>query len=58
MILPRVEGVKRMDDGEVGGLLGRRWEAKLAERKQALSMGLAFIVVVVLVVGLLGWVFL
>ena len=51
-----------MDDGEVeGGLLGRRWEAQLVElavRKRALSMGLAFIVVVVLVVGLLGWVLL
>jgi hypothetical protein len=31
------------------------WEAKLAEREQALRMGLAFVVVVVLVVGLLGW---
>jgi hypothetical protein len=42
------------------GLFGRSWEAKLselAERKRALSMGLASIVVVVLVVGLLGWVF-
>ena len=29
-------------------------EAKLAERERALRMGLAFIVVVVLVVGLLG----
>jgi hypothetical protein len=47
-----------MDDG---GLFGRRWETQLAElavRRRALSMGLAFIVVVVLVVGLLGWVFL
>jgi hypothetical protein len=54
-----VEGEgRRMDDG---GLFARRWEAKLAElalRKQALSMGLAFIVIVVLVVGLLGWVLL
>jgi hypothetical protein len=31
------------------------WEAKLAEREQTLRMGLAFVVVVVLVVGLLGW---
>jgi hypothetical protein len=49
-----------MDDGE-SGLFGRSWEAKLAElgvRKRAISMGLAFIVVVVLVVGLLGWVLL
>jgi hypothetical protein len=31
-------------------------EAKLSERRRALTMGLAFVVVVVLVVGLLGWV--
>jgi hypothetical protein len=58
-----VEGEEsRMDDGEgEGGLFARRWEAKVAElalRQQALGMGLAFIVVVVLVVGLLGWVLL
>jgi hypothetical protein len=38
------------------GLMDVEAEAKLAERRQALTMGLAFIVVVMLVVGLLGWV--
>jgi hypothetical protein len=31
------------------------WKAKLAEREWGLRMGLAFVVVAVLAVGLLGW---